>query len=270
VEIKRSVAGILAASLLLAALPGLAVAQDDTAATPALEGVEWDLAMLQDASLPDGVGVTLFLSGGDVVGNAGCNSYFGSYVLDGDSLTFPQPFGTTRMLCDDAVMAVEDAYLPLLQATTSWSIDEAGALQLAGSDGAAALRYGEASVDVTATDVAALTEVLDSLQTQIDSATAEVGALAKKAAGLNVNRLDRRLTSVEQGVAKTNRSVDVTHKGLTDVRQKANADAKAIAAAQDKIAGLDEAVQKLRTRVANLEQTNRALEERLAALEAGQ
>ena len=85
---RKSRAGALAASMLLGALPGVALAQDAEAEiTP--EGVEWTLTTLAGDAVPAEVETTLFLSGGEVVGNAGCNSYFGSYEIDGDALTFP-------------------------------------------------------------------------------------------------------------------------------------------------------------------------------------
>ena len=137
----------------------MALAQDeDTQVTP--EGVEWTLATLAGEAVPESVTTTLFMSGGEVVGDAGCNSYFGSYELDGDALTFPTPFGSTLKMCEEEAMAVEDAYLPLLQATASWAIDEEGALSLADADGAVHLVYGEATVDVTASDVDALVATL--------------------------------------------------------------------------------------------------------------
>ena len=157
--------------------------------------MEWTLTTLAGESVPDGVTTTLFLSGGEVVGNAGCNSYFGSYELDGDSLTFPNPFGSTLKFCEDPLMAVEAAYLPLLQETATWAIDEAGALSLADADGTVQLVYGEAPVDITASDVDALVATLGDLQTQIDEASAEVAALGERGRLRSTfDKFDQRLT----------------------------------------------------------------------------
>lgn len=287
-DMKRSMVGALSAALLLGALPGVAAGQDEATGSLPPEGVEWTLSTMGDAALPEGVEVTLFLNGGEVVGSAGCNSYFGSYVLDGDALTFPDPFGTTRKLCDEATMAVEDAYLPALQETTSWSIDDAGSLTLSGTDGST-LRYSEATVDVTATDVASLTATLEALQQQIDAATADVDALAQQAAGINVNRFDQRLSAVEESVAEleqrlggTNpvnlrRRIDANEQEIAQVRQTANdarrtanANAQAITALQDQVAGLDQSVRNLRQRVTDLEAADKALDARVSALESAQ
>ncbi len=184
---RTMLAGALSGALLLGTLPGIALAQDgDSEIT--LEGVEWTLTTLAGEAVPEDVTTTLFLSGGEVVGDAGCNSYFGSYELDGDALTFPSPFGATQKLCEDQVMAVEDAYLPLLQETATWAIDEAGALSLADSDGTVQLVFGEAPVDITASDIDTLVATLGDLQAQIDEAVAEVAALEERAASINVDK----------------------------------------------------------------------------------
>ena len=83
----KLIASALGTSLLISALPGVVLAQDDTAALNP-EGVEWTLTTLAGEPVIEGLEVTLFLSGGEVVGNAGCNSYFGSYELTEDTLVF--------------------------------------------------------------------------------------------------------------------------------------------------------------------------------------
>ena len=152
---RQLFAGVLSASLLVSALPGLALAQDETTSDDSAmpEDTEWALASLAGETVPAEVETTLLLSGGEAVGNAGCNSYFGGYELDGEMLGFPTPFGLTQKFCEGPAQEVEDAYLPLLQETATWSIDDEGALSLADADGTVQLVFGEALVDVTATDV---------------------------------------------------------------------------------------------------------------------
>ena len=61
------------------------------------------------APVPDGVVVTLLLEDGGIGGSGGCNSYFGSYTLDGDAVTFSE-IGSTLMVCDSPAGDVETAY----------------------------------------------------------------------------------------------------------------------------------------------------------------
>ena len=82
---RHIIAGVLSATLLASALPGLALGQDED--TFAAEGFTWRLdSYLVDGvmtAVPDEVEVTLLLDGGDAGGSGGCNSYFGSYEIDG-------------------------------------------------------------------------------------------------------------------------------------------------------------------------------------------
>jgi heat shock protein HslJ len=65
-------------------------------------------------------------------GSAGCNTFNGTYTIDGHAITFG-PLATTRMACADDVMAIEDAYLAALDGASSWSIGEDGLLVLDGT-----------------------------------------------------------------------------------------------------------------------------------------
>ncbi|MFC1981404.1 YbaY family lipoprotein [Chloroflexota bacterium] len=60
-----------------------------------------------------------------VKGSAGCNSYFGSYEVEGDQLSIPGPIGVTEMYCMDpeGVMDQEQDYLATLQLAESYDID---------------------------------------------------------------------------------------------------------------------------------------------------
>jgi heat shock protein HslJ len=255
---RKVLAGALSASLLLGALPGLALAQSsDPEITP--EGVEWTLNTLAGESVPDGVTTTLFLSGGEVVGNAGCNSYFGNYELDGDSLIFPNPFGATQKFCEDSVMAIEATYLPLLQETATWAIDEAGALSLADADGMVQL------VDVTASDVDALVATLGDLQAQIDEASAKVAAVAAETEAIPVNRFDRRVQAVETSTTQLDRRVT----RIANRTQGLNGEniQKRLAALEETTTRLDRTIDRFRDRLIALEATVQKHEQRISALE---
>ena len=81
-----------------------------------LENVRWVLSLIDGQPLPAGIEATaVFTPGSDeqesqVNGGAGCNGYFGPYIVDGNSLDIG-PLGTTRMMCEEAAMQVEAAFL---------------------------------------------------------------------------------------------------------------------------------------------------------------
>ncbi len=241
---RRLFAGTLAVAMLVSALPGTAVGQS---APSSPEGVEWVLTSMDTATLPADVSVTLSLADAVAVGNSGCNSYFGAYELDGPALTFPEPFGSTMMMCDEAAMSVEFTYLPLLSATTSWSIDAESTLSLADADGIARLTYSEMPIDITATDVATLAVALADLQAQIDVASSEVTALTERADSINVSRFDRRVTALEENVD-----------GISspNLRRRINA-------LEETTARLERTIDRFRERIIALEATSASQAQRL-------
>ena len=109
---------------------------DDDASGPALEGTEWTLVSGVDA--PEDAVPTLTLADGSANGFGGCNTFGGSYELDGDSITIG-PLASTMMACEEAKSAVEAAYLPALEAADAWAVEN-GELVLS-SDGEETLRY---------------------------------------------------------------------------------------------------------------------------------
>ena len=67
--------------------------------------------------------------GGQVVGSAGCNRYFGAYELDGNKLSIVGPIGSTKMACPEQIMEQEQEYMKSLQAAVSVLIED-GELQI--------------------------------------------------------------------------------------------------------------------------------------------
>jgi len=65
-------------------------------------------------------------------GNAGCNNYFGTYQVEGNTLTFNE-IGSTKMFCGDGLMAEESAFLTALQEATAYKITS-GSLQIFAAD----------------------------------------------------------------------------------------------------------------------------------------
>jgi hypothetical protein len=56
-----------------------------------------------------------FASDGKVAGSGGCNRFFGSYMQEGEKLSF-SPLGSTRMACPQGIMKREQACLILIPA----------------------------------------------------------------------------------------------------------------------------------------------------------
>ena len=101
-------------------------AGDAAAGAEELEGETWRLDSTVSGStvtaVPAGVRTpTLEFEGGTVAVDAGCNTGSGSYEVSGDQVTFG-PIATTRMACDDASNAVEQAVLAVLTGTVTFTI----------------------------------------------------------------------------------------------------------------------------------------------------
>jgi heat shock protein HslJ len=97
-----------------------------------LAGTSWTLVRVGANPVVEGSGARLaFDNAGNVSGSTGCNSVSGTYALDGPSLTFG-PLATTRMACEEALMAQETAVLEALARVDGWEIDADSRLHLTG------------------------------------------------------------------------------------------------------------------------------------------
>ncbi len=127
VRMPRVVPPLAAAALtviLVAACGSSTPSPSPTPAPDRLDGTSWALESIDDQPLPDGVAdnvPTLAFAGGSVSGGAGCNTFTGSYTLDGNSLSFG-PLAVTAMACEPDVSAVETAYLAALGGVSSWAV----------------------------------------------------------------------------------------------------------------------------------------------------
>jgi heat shock protein HslJ len=104
----------------------------------------WALASFggPDISLAalEGGSITLtFTPDGQASGSAGCNSYTGSYEADGSQLKFG-PLASTKRMCPEGVMVLEQAFLDALGKTASYEISE-GQLMLLDSAGQTLLTF---------------------------------------------------------------------------------------------------------------------------------
>jgi len=109
---------------------------------PDLVGTEWVLGDLPGQVLAD-IRPTISFSGdGTVSGNAGCNTFSGTYTVDGSNLTFG-PLASTKIACEGAKGTLETAFLGAIQATTTYEITDAGELEL--TAGATTLTFTKAT-----------------------------------------------------------------------------------------------------------------------------
>ena len=104
-------------------------------ASDPLEGTSWRLMTLGGSGLIQGTEITLTLEEGQVHGSSGCNTYGGSYEVDGDKITMSDLF-MTEMACLDpeGVMDQELEYLESLRDAQTFQIDGAELLIEAASD----------------------------------------------------------------------------------------------------------------------------------------
>ena len=97
-----------------------------------LAGTSWTLVSIGGTPVVEGSGPHLtFGVDGKASGSTGCNSFSGSYATDGAALTFG-PLATTRMACEENLMAQETAVLEALAGVPGWEIDADGLLHLTG------------------------------------------------------------------------------------------------------------------------------------------
>jgi heat shock protein HslJ len=110
--------------------------QVQTAPTPGavakgnpLEKTGWQLRAIESAGVEtpalDSVAVTLLFGEGSAVGgSSGCNTYVGSYSVDGGAITFSRVVMTLKACADPAVMTQEQTYLRALQAAETIAVFE--------------------------------------------------------------------------------------------------------------------------------------------------
>ena len=97
-----------------------------------LAGTSWTMVSIGATPAIESAGANLtFDPAGSVSGSTGCNSFSGSYALDGSALTFG-PLATTRMACEENLMVQEAAVLEALAGVSGWEIDADGRLHLTG------------------------------------------------------------------------------------------------------------------------------------------
>jgi heat shock protein HslJ len=116
------------------ASPGIAAPPSDAAPpTVELPGTSWVLIDLDGSAAFDAaVAPNLtFADDGTLAGFAGCNTYNGSFTVDGSTIDIG-PLASTRMACPPPGSDIEAAYLPALDAVGTWELLPSGQLVLSG------------------------------------------------------------------------------------------------------------------------------------------
>jgi heat shock protein HslJ len=113
------------------------VAPREAATNTTLEGVSWRLTTLAGKAPQLSPGssrpVTVRFEAGRVAGFSGCNTFTGSYAIDGDRVTLGR-LATTMMACPEPEMALESAFHAALSGTVHYSI-QADQLRLIAASG---------------------------------------------------------------------------------------------------------------------------------------
>jgi len=88
-----------------------------------LDGSTWVLTEINNDTAIVGDSPTLKFKGNQVVGNASCNTYVGSYQVQGETISFG-PLARTEMYCmePEGVMAQEQTYLETLEAAQRFEL----------------------------------------------------------------------------------------------------------------------------------------------------
>ncbi len=245
---RKTLTGMMTAALFVMALPAASFAQDE--ATEVLdvspEGVVWSLTSIAGDLVSAEVNASLYMEDGEANGNAGCNSYSGTYTLDGESLVFDPDMAITLALCEGPAQAVEDAYLPLLATVASWAI-EGNLLSLADESGSVVLAYEEPIVDVTETGIDALLAELVRLDDRISKTRQDVRSM----------NIPKTQSQVEQnGVAIAELSKTVENQNVPGLRDR-------VIANEEILIQLSKTVDNVRSRVKSLEQRVTAIEKQL-------
>jgi len=85
-------------------------------AQPSIANTKWTLADNVKGQTP-----TLNIEGSKLNGNAGCNRYFGSVVMETASGTFtPSQMGSTKMACEN--MSVEKNFMDMIQKANKYVV----------------------------------------------------------------------------------------------------------------------------------------------------
>jgi heat shock protein HslJ len=122
--------GIVALALMACSPPAVVSADP-------LEGTSWELTTYRGTRPIEGTTITANFEDGQVRGSSGCNTYFGSYEVNGGTINMGQ-IAMTEMAClePEGSMEQEMVYLEFLGEAKSFLLT-AGGLQILGPEGKA-------------------------------------------------------------------------------------------------------------------------------------
>jgi len=137
----------LVATLLIAlvALLSSCGGEDNAPNAPTMLQGSWKLETLNGSAADADVSSTLSMNDGQATGNAGVNTFNGSYDAPSDGVLTFSPFATTMMAGPDNAMQQEQAFLKALTGTRKFTAED-GALVLM-DDGETTLAVLRASGD---------------------------------------------------------------------------------------------------------------------------
>ena len=116
--------------LALAACAGASPGSGDT-----LDGTSWELMAYGETKPIPGTTITATFENGQMSGSAGCNTYFGSYQLNGDKM-WVVDMAMTEMACLEPEGALEQelVFAELMRGAQTFQLAN-GQLQILGADG---------------------------------------------------------------------------------------------------------------------------------------
>lgn len=206
----RAPMALTLAAVMAAAIAVPATAQDE--ASSSIEGPVWELLNIGEAAAD--VSATMSLDDGTAAIFGGCNSFFGSYTLDGQSLTFDENLTSTLVECEPEVMEQEQAYIAALGDVASYAM-EGDLLDLLDDGGGQALSFQETSV-ATTTDIATLQFEIDKVRANLqhlrgrvqnEDARGDVKALEAHLNKLTQQHINQRTN--QQALTKRVKSLEV-------------------------------------------------------------
>lgn len=92
-----------------------------------LENTYWRLVSFgapgAEQPIIEGSTITLMLAGGQAGGSGGCNSYGGTYQVDGDSISFGEITRTERACLEEGVTEQEQRYFQALETASTYQVE---------------------------------------------------------------------------------------------------------------------------------------------------
>lgn len=177
------------------------------------EGTE-DGEVVELTPVPLGIQPTLRLEDGLASGTGGCNTFSGTYALDGTSLTLADVLSTLVACTDEDTQDVEDAYLGSLPNVRGWLIS-GGLLQLTDESGATILTFEVPRISLTSSELAVLVAALERLGSDIATLREDLDAVDADVSGLGVARLRERIRALEQTAQRLERQLEARPESTT-------------------------------------------------------